>query len=79
MKTLILAGTKQRLQMASKLTELYREVKGLRRDVEEIKEMLIHEVSPSEADRKAVVRGRKEYARGETEEWSEVRKRVAER
>ncbi len=65
--------------MASKLTELYREVKGLRRDVEEIKEMLIPEVSPSEADRKAMVRGRKEYARGETEEWSKVRKRVAER
>jgi hypothetical protein len=34
---------------------------------------------PGEADRKAVVRGRKEYARGETEEWGEVRKRVAER
>jgi hypothetical protein len=79
MKTLILGGTKLGLQMASKLTELYREVKGLRRDVEEIKEMLIPEVSPTEADRKAVVGGRKEYARGEMEEWSEVRKRVAER
>ncbi len=65
--------------MASKLTELYREVKGLRRDVEEIKEMLVPEVPSSEADKKAVARGRKEYARGETEDWSEVRKRVAER
>jgi hypothetical protein len=65
--------------MASKLTELYREVKGLRRDVEEIKEMLIPGVSPSEDDRKGVAKGRKEFARGEVEEWSEIRKRVAER
>jgi len=65
--------------MASKLTELYREVKGFRRDVKEIKEMLIPEVSPTEADRRAVTRGRREYARGETEEWSEVRKRIADR
>lgn len=65
--------------MASKLTELYREVKGLRRDVEEIKEMPIPEVSPSDEDRKAVARGRREYSQGKAEEWSEVRKRVAER
>lgn len=64
--------------MASKLTELYREVKGLRRDVAEIKEMLIPEVPPSEADKKAIARGKREYARGEVEEWSEVRKRTAE-
>lgn len=64
--------------MASKLTELYREVKGLRRDVEEIKEMLIPEVSSSQADRKAIARGRKEFAEGKTEDWSGVRKRVAE-
>jgi hypothetical protein len=64
--------------MASKLTELYREVKGLRRDVEEIKEMLIPEVTPTKADRKAIARGRKEFAQGKTEDWSEVRKRVAE-
>lgn len=65
-------------QMASKLTELYREVKGLRRDVEEIKEMLIPEVSPTEADRRAIASGRKEFTDGKTEDWSEVRKQVAE-
>ena len=64
-------------RMASKLTELYREVKGLRRDVEEIKEMLIPQVAPTKADKIAVSRGRRDYARGEIEEWSEVRKRVA--
>lgn len=64
--------------MASKLTELYKEVKGLRRDVAEIKEMLIPEVSPSEADKKAIARGKMDYARGEVEEWSEVRKRTTE-
>jgi hypothetical protein len=64
--------------MASKLTELYREVKGLRKDVEELKEMLIPEVSPGKEDRLAVARGRKEHARGEEEEWNDVRKRAAE-
>ncbi|QQG48706.1 MAG: hypothetical protein HY247_08235 [archaeon] len=64
--------------MASKLTELHREVKGLRRDIEEIREMLMPEVSPSAQDRKAVARGRKEYAQGDVEEWGDVRKRVAD-
>lgn len=64
--------------MASKLAELHREIKGLRRDVEEIKEMLISEVRPTEADQRAVSKGRGEYARGAVEDWSEVRKRVTE-
>jgi len=64
--------------MASKLTELYKEVKGLRKDVEELKEILIPEIHPSKQDRLAVAKGRKEHARGEVEDWSNVRKRVAE-
>ncbi|MDG7009043.1 MAG: hypothetical protein JRN06_12600 [Nitrososphaerota archaeon] len=64
--------------MASKLTELYREVKGLRRDIEEIKEMLVLEVSPTKSEKRAIARGRKEYAEGKTEDWSEARKRVTE-
>ena len=63
--------------MDSKFAQLYKEVKVLRRDVEEIKEMLIPEISPSEEERKGVEEGRKEFARGEVEEWSEVRKRVS--
>ncbi len=66
------------LCMASKLTELYREVKGLRRDIEEIKEMLVLEVSPTKSEKRAIARGRKEYAEGKTEDWSEARKRVTE-
>jgi hypothetical protein len=61
------------------LARRYKEVTGLRRDVQEIKEMLVPEATPSGADRKAIARGRREYARGETEEWSDVRKRVAEK
>lgn len=64
--------------MASRLTQLYKEMKELRRDVEEIKEMLVPEVPSSAAEKTAVAKGRKEYARGEMEDWSEVRKRVAE-
>lgn len=64
--------------MASKLTELYREVKVLRRDVEEIKGMLIPEALPTRAERRAIASGRKEASQGRTKEWSEVRKQVAE-
>ena len=64
--------------MASKLTELYREVRGLRRDVEEIKEMLIPEVTPTKADRQAIASGRKEFSQGKVSDWSEVRKQFAE-
>ena len=64
--------------MASKLTELYREVRGLRRDVEEIKEMLIPEVTPTKADRQAIARGRREFSQGKVGDWSEVRKQFAE-
>jgi hypothetical protein len=48
----------------------------LRRDVEEIKEMLMPEVSASKVERKAVDGGREESARGEVKEWSEVRKGI---
>jgi hypothetical protein len=65
--------------LASKFAELYEEVRGLRRDVEEIREMLIPEVSPSEEERRAVARGRKEFARGKAERWGDVRKRISER
>jgi hypothetical protein len=64
--------------MASKLTELYKEVKVLRKDVEEIKKMLIPEVTPTKADRQAIAKGRKELSQGKAKEWSEVRKQVAE-
>jgi hypothetical protein len=64
--------------VASKFAELCEEVRGLRRDVEEIREMLIPEVSPSEGERRAVAGGRKEFARGKVERWGDVRKRVSE-
>ena len=66
-------------KLASKLAELHKEVKGLRKDVMELKEMLMPEVTPSAKDRQAVARGRKQHERGEVEEWSEVKKRVARR
>ena len=67
MKSLIPAKQQRRLRMASKLTELYREMKGLRKDVEEIKEMLIPEVPASQAEKRAIAGGRREFLRGEIE------------
>jgi hypothetical protein len=55
---------------------LYKEVLLLRRDIEEIKEMMVPEVSPSTEERKVIEKGREELTRGEVEEWSEVRKEI---
>jgi hypothetical protein len=60
----------------SEFARLYREVMLLRRDVEQIKEMLMHEVSPSRKERRVVDEGREELARGEAKEWSEVRREI---
>jgi hypothetical protein len=56
--------------------QLYKEVLLLRRDMDQVKEMLMPEFSPSKEDRKTVEKGREELSRGEVEEWSEVRKRI---
>lgn len=63
--------------MNRQLSRLYEEVKILRRDIEEIKEMLVPEVPATEQEIEAVHEGRMEFARGEIEEWSEIKKRVA--
>ncbi|MDA4118538.1 MAG: hypothetical protein OK455_09370 [Thaumarchaeota archaeon] len=44
--------------------------------MEEIKAMLIQEVRPTKVEIKAIEEGRKEFARGEYEEWSETKTRV---
>lgn len=47
----------------------------IRRDLEEIKEMLIPGVTPTRQEIKAIEQGRKDFVRGEFVEWSEVKKR----
>jgi hypothetical protein len=51
-------------------------MKTIRRDLEEIKAMLVPQVSPTKDEVKAVEEGRKEFARGDYTEWKETRKRV---
>ncbi|MCL4518367.1 MAG: hypothetical protein M1587_04135 [Thaumarchaeota archaeon] len=51
---------------------MHNEVRMMRRDLEEIKEMLVHEVTPTKEEIKAVEQGRKEFARGEFVEWKRV-------
>ncbi len=46
----------------------------IRRDLEEIKQMLVLEVSPTKAEIKAIEEGRKEFARGKFVEWRELKK-----
>ncbi len=55
--------------MKSDIKQLYDEARMMRRDIEEIKVMLVHEVAPTKEEVKAIEEGRKEFARGEFEEW----------
>jgi hypothetical protein len=49
----------------------------MRRDLEEIKALLVPEVTPSKEEVHAIKRGRKEFVRGEFEDWSVVKKKRA--
>ncbi len=62
--------------MKSDIKQLYEEVKMMRRDIEEIKVMLVPEVAPTKEEVRAIEEGRKEFTSGEFEEWKEVRKRA---
>ena len=62
--------------MKSDIKQLYDEVRMMRRDIEEIKVMLVPEVALTKEEAKAIEEGRQEFARGEFEEWKAVRKRA---
>lgn len=51
----------------------------IRRDLEEIKAMLVPEVNPSKDEIKAIELGKKEFSRGEFVEWKDVKKNRAKR
>jgi hypothetical protein len=65
-----------RNRLTSEIKEIHDEMKIIRRDLEEIKAMLVPEIAPTKAELKAVSEGRKQFAKGEYEEWKETRKRV---
>jgi hypothetical protein len=62
--------------LKSEIKQLYDEVRLMRRDIEEIKLMLVQEAIPTEEEEKAIEAGRKEFAKGDIEEWKDVRKRA---
>jgi hypothetical protein len=62
--------------LKSDIKQLYDEVRMMRRDIEEIKVMLVPEVALTKEEAKAIEEGRQEFARGEFEEWKAVRKRA---
>jgi hypothetical protein len=62
--------------MGQVLEEIYKEVRLLRKEVEELKEILIPEVKPSSDEAAAVETGRAQLKRGECSEWREVKKRL---
>lgn len=58
------------------LEEIYKEVKLLRREVEELKEILVPEIRPSRDEVAATEAGRAEFEKGEYVAWKEVKKRL---
>ena len=62
--------------LTSDIEQIHDEMRIIRKDLEEIKAMLIQEAAPTKRELKAVDEGRKQFARGEYEEWKETRKRV---
>lgn len=64
------------MDLKSEIKQIHDEVRLMRRDIEEIKMMLVQEVVPMEEEAKAIEAGRKEFAKGGFEEWKEVRKRA---
>jgi len=62
--------------LTSEIKQIHDEMRIIRRDLEEIKSMLVPEVAPTKAELRAVKEGRKQFARGEFEDWKETRKRV---
>jgi hypothetical protein len=63
--------------LTSEIKQLYDEVRRMRRDLEEIKALLVPEVMPTKEEIDAVKLGRKEFTRGEFEEWNAVKKKRA--
>ena len=49
----------------------------MRRDLEEIKVMLVPEASPTKGEIDLIEQGRKEFARGEFVEWKDLKKKRA--
>jgi hypothetical protein len=58
------------------LNEIYKEVKFLRRELEELKEILIPEVKPDSDEVAAVETGRAEFRKGHFSDWKDVKKRL---
>ncbi len=51
----------------------------MRKDLEDIKVMLVPEVKPTKEEVKAIEQGRKDHARGDYVEWKEYAKRKGKR
>jgi predicted transcriptional regulator len=61
----------------SEIKLLRDEVRMMRRDLEEIKAMLVPEVTPTGTEINAIEEGRRQFARGEFVEWKDVKKKRA--
>jgi hypothetical protein len=58
------------------LERLYREIKLLRKDMSDLKKLLVPEVEPEQDEVLAVKAGRREFKAKQYVEWSDVKKQT---
>ncbi|MFH1774960.1 MAG: hypothetical protein ABH874_08395 [Methanobacteriota archaeon] len=59
--------------MSTTLKDLLTEIRLMREEIREIKDILVPEIKPDEEDIKAIERGRQEYKKGEYVRLSELK------
>ncbi len=59
--------------MAATLESIYRELKLLRADVQELKNLLVPEVEPEDDEIEAIHEGEKEFKSGEYTPWKKLK------
>ncbi len=59
--------------MSTTLKDLLTEIRLMREEIREIKDILVPEIKPDEEDIKAIERGRREYKKGEYVRLSELK------
>ena len=64
------------MNLKSDLEQLHDELRLVRQEIQEIKAMLVPEVTPTKAGILAIREGMKEFERGECVEWKDVHKRA---
>ena len=57
---------------------IYHELKLLRSDIRELKDILVPEVKPADDEIKAIQSGQKEFKAGEFTDWKDIKEKMSQ-